>query len=607
MCGIIGYTGKHSVKEVLLNALTLLEYRGYDSAGIAVSGGNGYRKLIKCAGRVSDLAKLCESENIDSTCGIGHTRWATHGGVCDRNAHPHRQGKVTLVHNGIIENYKELAEEFNLSDSLISETDSEVVAGMINHFYSESGDPMSSIVKTVKKIRGTFALVIMFDDIPEVIYSIRNVSPIVATIADEGAMLASDLTALCTFTNRYFVVPEYHILTLHKKDLKLYDLAGNEVEPNFQTMDWEKNSADKGGYPFYMEKEIIEQPDAISNTIMPRIKDGLPDFTEEGVPDDLFEESKRICVVACGTAMHAGLVLQAWVKSKLHMHIDVETASEFMYSDPVINNHTLVIAISQSGETIDTLEALKYAKRQGAKSLAIINVKGSSIARESDYVLYTNAGPEIAVASTKAYTTQLSLLYLIVCRMALARGILTKDEVMADTAALMSVPESIKDVLSRRNDIHVIAGNVLEAKDLFMIGRGLDHSILLEGSLKLKEVSYIHSEAYASGELKHGPIALITDDTPVVAVVTQKKLYEKEVSNIREVRSRGARIVLFVKDELSENLEKEFHVWKLPNLKDELMVFPASVALQLFAYYVSSDKGFDVDKPRNLAKVVTVE
>ena len=606
MCGIIGYTGSEDVREVLLDALELLEYRGYDSAGIALRDEeSGKTEVRKCAGRVSDLRAICASEKVVSQCGIGHTRWATHGGVNDCNAHPHQVGKVTLVHNGIIENYRELIADYDLADTLKSETDSEVVAALLNRFYE--GNPEEAIKKTISKLKGTFALVILFEDQKDVIYSTRNVSPIVATICKEGAMLASDLTALCRFTNRYFVVPEYHILKLSADKLTLTDFDGNEVLPKYLTVDWELNSAGKNGYPFYMEKEIMEQPEAIENTIRNRIVGGMPDFTADGVPDTLFTECEHICIVACGTAMHAGLVAQALVKSILHMHIEVQMASEFMYSDPVIDEKTLVIAVSQSGETIDTLEAVKYAKNRGAKCLAIINVKGSSIARESDYVLYTNAGPEIAVASTKAYTTQLAVFYLIVARMAHSRGVFDDAQTQSFVRELQRTPEVMKKVLERRRDIHVVAKKVLGAKDLFMIGRGLDYSILLEGSLKLKEVSYIHSEAYASGELKHGPIALITQDTPVVATVTQEKLMSKELSNIKEVKSRGADVVVFIKESIAGDLAKEYEIFTLPDMQDEFMVLPASVALQLLAYYVSSDKGFDVDKPRNLAKVVTVE
>ena len=604
MCGIIGYTGSENVKEVLLDALELLEYRGYDSAGIAVMEAHEIQ-VYKRAGRVRDLREKCKDQAEKAICGIGHTRWATHGGVNDTNAHPHQVGKVTLVHNGIIENYRELIADYDLADQLRSETDSEVVAALLNHFYQ--GNPEEAIKKTVRKLKGTFALVIMFADREGVIYSTRNVSPIVATYCKEGAMLASDLTALCRFTNQYFVVPEYHILEMKNDGISLKDFEGNKKEPEYLTVDWELNSAGKNGYPFYMEKEIMEQPDAVKRTIESRIVSGLPDFTADGIPDSLFTGCERVNIIACGTAMHAGLVAQALVKSILHMHIDVDMASEFMYSDPVIDEKSLVIAVSQSGETIDTLEAVKYAKRRGAKCLSIINVKGSSIARESDYVLYTNAGPEIAVASTKAYTTQLSIFYLIVAKMAQLRGIYDTAQTQSFIRELQRTPDVMKKVLEKRRDIHVVAGKVLSAKDLFMIGRGLDYSILLEGSLKLKEVSYIHSEAYASGELKHGPIALITQDTPVVAAVTQEKLMSKELSNIKEVKSRGADIVLFIKEGLAADVKDLYDTFLLPDMQDEFMVMPASVALQLLAYYVSSDKGFDVDKPRNLAKVVTVE
>ena len=606
MCGIIGYTGKEEVRDILLDALESLEYRGYDSAGIAVSEEAEQKlRLYKCAGRVSDLRKVCEGKEIHACCGIGHTRWATHGGVSDVNAHPHKAGRVTVVHNGIIENYKELAAEYRLTDKLLSETDSEVVAALINELYE--ADPEAAIKKAVSRLEGTFALVILFEDKPGTIFSVRNVSPIVATQSEEGCMLASDVTALCRFTNRYFVVPEYCLLKLTRDGLSMMDMDGRAVEPDYMEVNWGLNSSDKGGYPFYMEKEIMEQPDAIRNTIKERIRNGMPDFTADGIPDSLFQECERVCVVACGTAMHAGLIGQALVKSILNMHMDVELASEYMYTDPVVDEKTLVIAISQSGETIDTLEALKYARKQGARSLAIINVKGSSIARESEFVLYTDAGPEMAVASTKAYTTQLALIYLMVAKMAQVRGVWSTEQVKSYIADFMKVPEAIEAVLARRKEIHLIAKNILEAKDLFMIGRGLDYSLLLEGSLKLKEVSYIHSEAYASGELKHGPIALITTHTPVVAVVTQSRIMQKEISNIKEVQSRGARVILFIKEELLSKLQPEIEIFTLPDLRDEFMVIPASVALQLMAYYVSSDKGFDVDKPRNLAKVVTVE
>ena len=607
MCGIIGYTGKREASEIMLDALELLEYRGYDSAGIALSSEEGVEpKLAKRAGRVKDLRELCKEKDVSGSCGMGHTRWATHGGVCDENAHPHRFGKVTIIHNGIIENYRELIEKYGLEHKLCSQTDSEVVAAVLSRFYD--GDPYAAIRKTVWKLKGTFALAIMFDDIPGKIFAVRNVSPIVAASTEDGAILSSDVAAIVPFTTQYFVVPEFHVVCLSKDGIEMFDLSGDKARIDWLTVDWDVSRSDKGGYPFYMEKEIMEQPQVINDTILPRIKDGKPDFTAEGIKDSTLAECKRICVIACGTAMHAGLVGKSLIQALIGIHVDVVMASEFMYNDPVVDQDTLVIAISQSGETIDTLEALKFARKCGSPSISIVNVKGASIARASEHVIYTCAGPEIAVASTKAYTTQLAVLYLLTARMAMARGLWDEEKLARYMNELVRVPEVMEEVLARKEEIHHIADTMLNAKDVFMIGRGLDYSILLEGSLKLKEVSYIHSEAYASGELKHGTIALITEETPVIAVVTQDKLKSKELSNIKEVQSRGAKVILLIKG--NERLEQEKiwnRIFRLPVMADEFMVMPASIVLQLIAYYVSADKGLDVDKPRNLAKVVTVE
>lgn len=606
MCGIVGYTGKQSVAKQILDALELLEYRGYDSAGMAiVDETNGQVQIRKRAGRVADLEKVWKANPVNGICGIGHTRWATHGGVSDVNAHPHRAGRVTLVHNGIIENYEELKDHFGLADELISDTDSEVVAAVLNRFYT--GDPHEALFQTVKCLKGTFALVVIFDDIPDVIFAIRNVSPIVAAYREDGTMLASDVAALGGQATSYMVVPEYHVVELHTEDIRVYNMKNELCEAEFLDIDWDTTRAGKGNYPFYMEKEIMEQPEAIKATLAPRYVDGRISLEADGVPDDVLKNCERVCVVACGTAMHAGLVAQSLIRSILRMHMDVEYASEFMYMDPVIDDKTLVLAISQSGETIDTLEALKYARSQGAKSIAVINVKGSSIARESDYVMYTYAGPEIAVASTKAYTTQMAALFALIGRMAVVRGAFNEEQEKAFVDALMQAPDAIQQVLDRKEEMHHIARGLLEAKDAFMLGRGLDYAILLEGALKLKEVSYIHTEAYASGELKHGTIALITEKTPVVALVTQERVRDKELSNIREVQSRGASVVVLVKDGIDLADADYTHVFTLPAMDDVAMAFPASAALQLLAYYVSMDRGLDVDKPRNLAKVVTVE
>ncbi len=605
MCGIIGYTGKGNAGMIMLDALELLEYRGYDSAGIALLDA-GKTRIVKQAGRVKDLRKLCEKQKPVGQCGIGHTRWATHGGVSDENAHPHKFGKITLIHNGIIENYKELTEKYGLEGQLKSETDSEVVAAVLEHFYT--GDPYSAIRKTVLKLKGTFALAILFEDQPDKIFAVRNVSPIVAAVTEKGAMLSSDVAAIVPFTTDYFVVPEFHVICLSPEGIDMFDLSGDKAEIEWLKVDWDVSRSGKGGYPFYMEKEIMEQPQVIDETILPRIKNGKPDFSEEGIPDKVLADCKRICVIACGTAMHAGLVGKSLIQAMIGIHVDVVMASEFMYNDPVVNKDTLVIAISQSGETIDTLEALKFARKCGSPSISVVNVKGASIARASEYVIYTNAGPEIAVASTKAYTTQLAVLYLITARMAMARGLWEEERLLGYINELKRVPSVMAKVLETKEEIHRLAGVILNARDVFMIGRGLDYSILLEGSLKLKEVSYIHSEAYASGELKHGTIALITEDTPVVAVVTQDKLKSKELSNIREVQSRGARVVLLIKEnETLDEGQQWSCVYRLPKMEDPFMVMPASIVLQLIAYFVSLDKGLDVDKPRNLAKVVTVE
>jgi len=538
--------GNKQAESILLDALELLEYRGYDSAGIALSKEDGV-KVIKCAGRVKELRKLVQEEDADATCGMGHTRWATHGGVSDENAHPHRFGAVTVIHNGIIENYRELTAKYGFDGQLVSQTDTEVVAALLAHYYQD--DPYAAIRKTVLKLKGTFALAVMFDDIPDKIFAIRNVSPIVAAKLEDGAIFSSDVAALGAYTGRYFVLPEFHIACFSNAEIELYDLSGEKFEPEYLTVDWDVSRSDKGGYPFFMEKEIMEQPEVIRETIFSYLKDGKPDFSREQIPDSVLAECKRICVIACGTAMHAGLVGKSLIQSMIGIHVDVVMASEFMYNDPVVDPETLVLAISQSGETIDTLEALKFARKCGAPCISIVNVKGSTIAANSEYVIYTCAGPEIAVASTKAYTTQLAVLYLLTARMAMARNLWDKARLEAYVKELVQVPDVVKEILGRKDEIHRLAGSMLGAKDVFMIGRGLDYSILLEGSLKLKEVSYIHSEAYASGELKHGTIALITEETPVIAVVTQEKLKSKELSNIKEVQSRGAKVILLMKGE----------------------------------------------------------
>ena len=604
MCGIIGFTGNEPAKDIIIGGLERLEYRGYDSAGLALLS-NDQIQVRKRSGKVEELRKLCEAGKMPATCGIGHTRWATHGGVTDVNAHPHRVGKVVLIHNGIIENYRQIVTEYGLADQLVSETDSEVVAALLNKFYE--GDPVKAIKKTVKVLSGAYALCIMFQDIPDTIYAIRNVSPMVATSCERGSVIASDLTALIEFSKEYFVVPEYHILTLKKDGIDIQDLKGNKVTPQMLTVNWDITSAQKGGYPFFMLKEIYEQPDAIRNTIAPRINQELPDFTEDGIDDAIFKDCKRISIVACGTAMHAGMVGKHLIEKKLRIPVHVDCASEFRYKDPIIDEETLTIVLSQSGETIDTLEALKLAKNRGSKVLSIVNVKGSTIARESDYVLYTHAGPEIAVASTKAYTVQVAAMYLIACRIGLVKGLITEHDAKRFMTKLTNASNIVEETLKCADDIKRVADHIKFATDTFYIGRGLDYTMSLEAALKLKEISYVHAEAYAAGELKHGTIALISENVPVIALATQEDVYAKVISNIREVKARGAYVVLVSMDEeVNDPSICDQHI-RLPKMDSEFTSFATAVVLQLVAYYTSEAKGLDVDKPRNLAKSVTVE
>ena len=613
MCGIIGYTGHRNVQEVILKALETLEYRGYDSAGMALAYADGALEVAKRAGKVAKLRAMCEKQSAGSgkkaaVSGIGHTRWATHGGVTDENAHPHTCGRVTLVHNGIIENYQELTAKYGLGEKLVSQTDTEVVAALLDHFYQK--DAKTAIREVVRLLKGTFALGILFADQPEKLYAIRNVSPIIAGVGKDGreAFLASDVTALSEYVAEYFVVPENTLTILEAGKITLLDNENQRVEPDFLQVDWKLGGNGKNGYEFFMEKEIAEQPEVIRETISCRCKDGMPDLSIDNIPDWLLSKYERITIIGCGTAMHAGLVAKQFMQPLLQLPVTVEVASEFIYEEPVVDDKTLVIAISQSGETIDTLEALRYARRRGAGNLSIVNVKGSTIARESEYVLYTNAGPEIAVASTKAYTTQLTALYMIICRMAYVRGVYTAEQAKEFVSALLQAPACVEKVIADKESLRRISHEIMDASDVFMIGRGLDYTALLEGSLKLKEISYIHSEAYASGELKHGTIALITQKTPVITLVTQTKVVSKELSNAIEVKARGAKVYVLTSEKVELEKPGQWeNVYRLPALRDEFMVFPAAVALQLIAFYVSRDKGLDVDKPRNLAKVVTVE
>lgn len=606
MCGIIGFTGMLDAKKVLTEGLKELEYRGYDSAGISFFAENGIH-TIKATGKVSNLCDKVVAESDESTtCGIGHTRWATHGGVSDTNSHPHTAGNVTLIHNGIIENYKELQEELAQKGlHPVSQTDSEIAAMVINEYYT--GNPIQAIKSAIKKLEGAYAFCILFADQPDVIYAIRNGSPLVATSCEQGSIVASDMVALIKYSKDYFVLPEHHIARMTKNEIVVTDLEHRVVMPKILHVNWDVAAAKKGGYDYFMLKEIHEQPDSLRNTITPRIVNGLPNFQTDNIPDEVFTDINRIVITACGTAMHAGLVGKNMIEKLTRIPVNVEIASEFRYANPIIDEHTLVITISQSGETADTLAALRLAHENGSKTLSIVNVKGSSIARESDFVLYTHAGPEIAVASTKAYTVQLAALYIFAFRFAMIKGKLNDEDAKAYVAKLEHAIEVVEEVLSFDKDLETISQKLKPAEDLFFIGRGLDYALSCEGSIKLKEISYIHSEAYAAGELKHGTISLITDNIPVIALATQENVLPKMISNIREVRSRGAMVILVTNADVQVDASLCDHLIKLPAIDDEFAPFAAAVVLQYIAYYTAVSRGLNVDQPRNLAKSVTVE
>ena len=602
MCGIIGYIGYDEAKNILIKGLKSLEYRGYDSAGIAVYNPDYSQCLVsKCEGRVDKLEH--KTIDIKGKSGIGHTRWATHGEVSDSNSHPHKFGNVTIVHNGIIENYESLMNTLGVVSKLKSGTDSEVVAALIDKCCEKN--PVDAIISSVKKLRGTYALAIMFDDEPDAIYAVRNVSPIVICKNDSGCYIASDIIAIAEYSTDYFVLPELSVAKITRDKIEIVDFTKNQVEPEMSVVNWDLKNSGKCGYPFYMEKEIMEQPEVIRKTLKNKLNGDIPDFSSDNIDENIFTDCKSISIVACGTAMHSGLIAKQLIEKNCSISVSVYIASEFIYCQPIINSDTLVICVSQSGETIDTLEALKYAKKQGAKILSIVNVRGSVIARVSDNVIYTDAGPEVAVASTKAYTSQLVTFYLITAKMAYIRGCFNIEGLLSFINELKKVPDAVEQVFAAKDKIHHIAGKLLTAEHAFMIGRGIDYPALLEASLKLKEISYIHSEAFASGELKHGTIALITKNTPVIALMTQEYLSSKQVSNIREVQSRGAKVITVCTRSLKAYATDNFI--ELPDLDDEFTVIRAVVVMQLLAYCVSSDKGLDVDKPRNLAKVVTVE
>ena len=608
MCGIVGYVGKNDCSEVLVSALSKLEYRGYDSAGIAVFE-NGKVNVIKSEGGLKNLEDKMIAENFPKgSAGIGHTRWATHGKPSDINSHPHIGGEyVTLVHNGIIENYRELKEELQAKGrEFYSETDTEVVAKLLDFNYE--GDPVKAIEKTLSQVTGSFALGILFKDIPNVIYAVRRGSPLIVGVKDEEGFIASDVPAIIKYTKDYYLLEHDEIARIAEGSITFTDLKGNPIEKELKTADWDMDAAEKGGYDHYMLKEINEQPDAVRKTVAPRVFEGMPSLEECAITVESLKDIKQVFIVACGTAMHAGMVGKYAIEKLARVPVNVDIASEFRYRSPLVGEGDLVIIISQSGETADSLEALRVSKALGAKVMGVVNAKGSSIARESDMLVYTHAGPEIAVASTKAYMVQIAVMYLLSFELAFAKGKIDEAECKRLTAELMAMPERIGEIIKSTDEIsHEAAKGLIEAESLLYIGRGFDYALSMEGSLKLKEISYIHSECYAAGELKHGTISLITEGMPVIAVATQSDLFDKTISNIKEVKARGAKVLLVCGEGFEVGEDVADMVIRVPMCEEMLMPMSAIVPLQLVAYYSSVLRGNDVDKPRNLAKSVTVE
>lgn len=610
MCGIIGYTGNGNAVPKMTEGLSVLEYRGYDSVGIAAETDDGI-SVVKCKGRIQTLKEKKELAALSSTCAIGHTRWATHGGPSDTNAHPHRAGTVVLVHNGIIENYKELKELMQKKGvSFLSETDTEVAAAVLNDCYLETKDPVAAIRKSMQLLKGSYAFGVLFDDHKGEIYAVRQGSPLILAKGKDGSYLASDITALLPFTREYYPLEEGEIAHLTKTCAKLCAENGEEITPVWSTTTMSAEAAQKGGYPHFMLKEIHEQPEAIVKSVSSRINtEGLPDFSSDGIDADFWKQVKNIQIVACGSAMHAGIVGSRFLEEYAGIPTNVYIASEYRYHPPLAVDGTLVIIISQSGETADSLAALRYAKSAGLPTLGIVNAVETTIAREADRRIYTYAGPEIAVATTKGYCTQVSVLYLLSVAIAYA------TERMAASAAREiarsikeDAPRAVADMLENYQDTFVrIAKKLALKEDMFYIGRGTAYALSLEAALKIKEISYIHTEAYAAGELKHGTISLVEEGTPVIAISTEAELYDKTESNVREVASRGADVTLICRDDTGEKEFSANEVILLPTRSEAATVFAALVTIQILAYETARVKGCDIDRPRNLAKSVTVE
>ncbi|WP_414698305.1 glutamine--fructose-6-phosphate transaminase (isomerizing) [Peptacetobacter sp. AB845] len=608
MCGIVGYLGTKNASEVIVDGLSKLEYRGYDSAGVAVCN-DGELEIRKFKGRLAVLAEDIEKNEMKGHLGIGHTRWATHGEPSDVNSHPHfnMDKTIAVVHNGIIENYMELKEELKEDGvEFRSETDTEVIAHLVDKYYE--GNLLDAVYKTVVRLRGAYALGVICKDNEDELVAVRKDSPLIAGVGEGENFIASDIPALLKYTRKVYFLENGEVVHIKGDELKIYDAERNPVEKEIYDVKWDIEAASKGGYDCFMLKEINEQPEGVKNTLERRI-DENGNIVLDGIhltKEDL-DNINRIYIVACGTAYHAGLLGKNALEKYLKVPVITDIASEFRYSDNFVDEHSLVILVSQSGETADTLAVLRDSKAKGAKILAVTNVVGSSISREADEVFYTWAGPEIAVASTKAYTTQITSLYMIALNFALEKGTITKEEYLETIEKMKKLPEKIQNVIDNQDKIKEIAEKIVSKEHVFFLGRGVDYSLAMEGSLKLKEVSYIHSEAFAAGELKHGTIALIEEGTPVISVATQEKLFEKMVSNMQEVKARGA-FVASIAQEHNKSVEKvSDEVIYIPNCDDMLVPIVAVVPMQLLAYYVSTMKGLDVDKPRNLAKSVTVE
>ena len=607
MCGIVGYVGKDECASLLVKCLKRLEYRGYDSAGIAVFE-KGRIKTVKAKGKIAEgLQKKLDEKCPHGTCGIGHTRWATHGEPSDINSHPIGNGRVSVVHNGIIENYREIKESLMRHGyGFESETDTEAAVKLLDYYYS--GDPIDAISKMMAKVEGAYALGILFRDFPDRIYAVRKESPLIVGKGRGENFIASDVTAILDHTKEYYILEHGEIAEITENAITFYDASsGDTVEKEVQVADWDIEAAQKGGYEHFMLKEIHEQPSALRNTISPRIKDGLPDFSECGLTDEMIRNYRQIWIVGCGSAMHAGMVGKYVTEELARIPVNVDIASEFKYRDPLIKENDLCIIISQSGETADTKAALELANKAGADTLAIVNVVGSSIAREAKMVMYTNAGPEISVCSTKAYAVQCAFMYLVAFKVAYAVGTITEEECRKLCGELCGIPDIVAKCIEDKEQYQYVASKLINADSLLYIGRGLDYALSMEGSLKLKEISYIHSESYAAGELKHGTISLIDENMPVIAVATQERLFDKTQSNVKEVKSRGAKVVLICKEGAAVDEASVDYKVQLPGIRDLLMPLVTIVPLQLIAYYTSVLLGRDVDMPRNLAKSVTVE